>query len=207
MGSTCKACKTYINDLIGRHEILMEKPIVELDKKEEKQENEVKNIDNDNPVYLSLNMNSIETENFNLNNKNQEEENQNNNNIESINNIIFSANKVEVKEEKNLLENGKENEDEDEDKVEDEKKSDNQDNKILTLNFYDEQGNKNYPLKINLNNSKKFYLVIGKLYEEYPEFEDKNIKNYIFNNKNIKRSQKIGDLGLEDSCKINIQFF
>jgi len=211
MGNTCKTCKACINDLIGRDEIQMEKPIVELNKKEEKenyieeekQENEIKNIDKDNLIYLSLNMNSIETENFNLNNKDKEEENQNNNNIESINDIIFSANKVEVKEEKNLLQNSKENEDEDED----EKKSDNQDNKSLTLNFYDEQGNKNYPLKINLSNSKKFYLVIGKLYEEYPEFEDKNIKNYIFKNKNIKRRQKIEDLGLEDSCKINIQFF
>lgn len=87
-------------------------------------------------------------------------------------------------------------------------KNDNiqKDKKKITIIFYDEKENKKYPLTINLNNNEKFSLIIGNLYEEYPEFEDKPIKNFNFNKKKIKRSQIIENLGLENYCKINIEF-
>ena len=80
------------------------------------------------------------------------------------------------------------------------------DNQKITIIFYDEKENKKYPLKINLNNNEKFNLIIGKLYEKYPEFEDKPIKNFNFNKTKIKRSQLIEDLGLENNSEINIEF-
>ena len=206
MGTTCKTC---ISNLINKDEIVVEKnkedkkimKVIE-NKQEKKLEEEKPKNDIDNNMGISMD-DGTENVNFIDNNKENKNNNNKNNNIElnknDENQIILNTNKVEVQKEKNLSENNKENENG--------KKDDNHDNKILTLNFYDEQGNKNYPLKINLSNYKKFYLIIGKLYEEYPEFEDNNIKNYIFNKKNIKRSQITEDLGLEDSCKINIQFF
>lgn len=83
----------------------------------------------------------------------------------------------------------------------------NKEKNEIKLIFFDEKKNKNYPLIINLSKSDKFYIIAGQLYEKYPEFEENEIKNYFYNDKKIKKTQKVEEIGFNDLSKILIEFY
>ena len=116
MGNLCEMCFSI---LVVKNEISTEiknPNVIEIKKDKTKNDND--NIDSHMGLPFNSNSNnpiSEGTENFNLIGNNKKEENQNNNNIYSNKNnenqIFFNANKVEVKEEKNVLEISRENDD------------------------------------------------------------------------------------------------
>lgn len=83
----------------------------------------------------------------------------------------------------------------------------NKEKNEIKLIFFDEKKNKNYPLIINLSKSDKFYIIAGQLYEKYPEFEENEIKNYFYNDKKIKKTQNVEEIGFNDLSKILIELY
>jgi len=74
--------------------------------------------------------------------------------------------------------------------------------RLIKLRFYNEK--EEFPIILYLGEEDKFSLAINKLYEEYPEFEDKQIKFYFKGNR-IKMSTIVKNIYLDDSSKILIK--
>ena len=74
--------------------------------------------------------------------------------------------------------------------------------RLIKLRFYNES--EEFPITIYLGEEDKFSLAINKFYEEYPEFEDKQIK-FFFKENRIKMSTLVKNINLDDSSKILIK--
>ena len=74
--------------------------------------------------------------------------------------------------------------------------------RLIKLRFYNEK--EEFPIKLYLGEEDKFSFSINKFYEEYPEFEDKQIK-FFFKGKRIKMSRIVKNINLDDSSKILIE--
>ena len=83
-----------------------------------------------------------------------------------------------------------------------ENSSDNFYKRLIKLRFCNDS--EKFPIKLYLGEEDKFSLAINKFYEEYPEFEDKQIK-FFFKGNRIRMPTLVKNINLDDSSKIFIE--
>ena len=83
-----------------------------------------------------------------------------------------------------------------------ESSSDNCYKRLIKLRFCNKS--EEFPIKLYLGEEDKFSLAINKFYEEFPEFEDKQIK-FFFKGNRIRMSTLVKNINLDDSSKILIK--
>jgi len=81
-----------------------------------------------------------------------------------------------------------------------------EDKKNIKIIFFDKEKNIEFPLEISYSDGETFSIIINYLFEKFPELEEKGIKKFIYNGKQVLRNKKIKEIGLINNSKIIIQF-
>ena len=81
-----------------------------------------------------------------------------------------------------------------------------EDKKNTKIIFFDKEKNIEFPLEISYSDGETFSIIINDLFDKFPELEEKGIKKFIYNGKQVLRNKKIKEIGLINNSKIIIQF-